>query len=68
MPSNQEPPIRGLNWNVSWQHSLDEEPGARFIIKQRGAPFLQKKPARLVSQHIKSASAEMWQGQLPHPQ
>ena len=30
----------GLNWNVAWQHSLDEEPGARFIIKQRGAPFL----------------------------
>ena len=39
----------GLNWNVTWQHSLDEEPGARFIIKQRGAPFLQKKQARLVS-------------------
>ena len=39
----------GLNWNVTWQHSLDEELGARFIIKQRGAPFLQKKPARLVS-------------------
>ena len=39
----------GLNWNVTWQHSLDEEPGARFIIKQCGAPFLQKKPARLAS-------------------
>ena len=38
-----------LNWNLTWQHSLDEEPGARFMIKQRGAPFLQKKSARLAS-------------------
>ena len=36
-----------LNWNLTWQHSLDKKPGAKHMIKQRGAPFLEKKSARL---------------------
>ena len=30
----------GLNWKFTWQHSLDKEPGAKHMIKQRGIPFL----------------------------
>ena len=36
-----------MNWKLTWQHSLDEELGARHMIKQHGVPFLQKKPIRL---------------------
>ena len=47
-----------MNWKLIWQHSLDEEPGARHMIKQRRAPFLQKKLARLVF-NTKYDSTEM---------
>ena len=36
-----------LNWKLTWQHSLDEEPGAMYMIKHHGALFLQKMPPRL---------------------
>ena len=28
----------GLNWKLTWQHSLDKELGAKHMIKQCGAP------------------------------
>ena len=37
-----------LNWKFTWQHSLDKEPGARHMIKHRGALLLQKLPSRLM--------------------
>ena len=39
-------PSTCLNWKFTWQHSLDEEPGARHMIKHRKALLPQKLPPR----------------------
>ena len=36
-----------LNWKLIWQHSLDEEPGARHMIKHREVLLSQKLQPRL---------------------
>ena len=36
-----------LNWKLTWQHSLDKEPGARHMMKHRRTLLPQMLPPRL---------------------